>query len=364
MGVLLAIQAALGAPNAAASPFVTVQGNHLVDGRGHTVRLLGVDRSGSEYACAQGWGIFDSPNPSSPDTRAMVAAIRSWGANAVRIPLDEHCWLGINGVSTQTGGAAYRSAIATEVSRLEDQGIYAILDLHTGAPADYPAADAVNGLRPMPDADHSIDFWRSVANRFGSDRGVVFDLFNEPNGTASDPLTWSCLRDGCRITDDNYDPNIPSYDAAGMQTLVNAIRAQGAKNVIMVPGLQWTSDLSKWLAFHPSDPLDRIAASFHSYEAPVGGCFSTCWRNTIAPIAQKFPVITGEMGDTDCDHDYIDRYMKWADSHGVSYLGWAWDATAPGGWTCSGGPSLITSYDGTPTAYGVGLRDHLQALGG
>jgi endoglucanase len=55
--------------------------------------------------------------------------------------------------------------------------------------------------------------------------------------------------------------------------------------------------------------------------------------------------------------------MRFADDHGIGYLGWAWDATSPGGWNCSGGPALITSYNGTPTAYGVGLRDHLRQLG-
>jgi hypothetical protein len=52
--------------------------------------------------------------------------------------------------------------------------------------------------------------------------------------------------------------------------------------------------------------------------------------------------------------------MAWADTHGISYLGWAWDAH--GGWTCQGGPSLISDYDGTPTAFGRGFRDHLRAL--
>src|SRR5205823_2440848 len=39
------------------------------------------------------------------------------------------------------------------------------------------------------------------------------------------------------------------------------------------------------------------------------------------------------------------------------YLGWSWNT-----WSCSAGPSLITSYDGTPTPFGVGLRDRLGAL--
>src|SRR5258706_3569094 len=59
-----------------------VVGNAIEDANGKLVRLLGVNRSGSEYACAQDIGIFDGPvdDPS-------IAAIKAWNANAVRIPL-------------------------------------------------------------------------------------------------------------------------------------------------------------------------------------------------------------------------------------------------------------------------------------
>jgi hypothetical protein len=72
-------------------------------------------------------------------------------------------------------------------------------------------------------------------------------------------------------------------------------------------------------------------------------------------------VVAGEIGQYDCRHEYIDDFMNFADANGISYLGWAWDAVAPGGWQCDTGPSLITNYDGTPTAFGVGLRDHIRA---
>ena len=35
--------------------------------------------------------------------------MKTWSINAVRVPLNEDCWLGINGVKPQYGGAAYRS---------------------------------------------------------------------------------------------------------------------------------------------------------------------------------------------------------------------------------------------------------------
>ena len=67
---------------------VAVDGNHLVNAEGQTVRLLGVDRSGPEYACEEGWGIFDGPS-----NARSVAAMARWHINAVRLPLNEGCWL-------------------------------------------------------------------------------------------------------------------------------------------------------------------------------------------------------------------------------------------------------------------------------
>jgi hypothetical protein len=107
--------------------------------------------------------------------------------------------------------------------------------------------------------------------------------------------------------------------------------------------------------------------SFHNYLS-LGGCnTSGCWNSSLSALLKVVPVVTGENGEYDCAQSYVDRYMKWADSKGVSYLGWAWDATSKDGWTCKGangssGPSLISSYNGTPTPYGSGLKSHLASL--
>ena len=47
--------------HAAAQNGIRVSGNHLVDGDGMRIRLIGVNRSGAEYACIRGWGIFEGP---------------------------------------------------------------------------------------------------------------------------------------------------------------------------------------------------------------------------------------------------------------------------------------------------------------
>src|SRR6058998_1768775 len=171
------------------APALHVQGNQLVDSAGRPVRLKGVNRSGTEYACAQGWGFFDGPSDS-----ASVAAIASWKANAVRVPLNETCWLAINGVNPAYSGANYARAISDYVARLNRAGLVVILELHWSAAGTAVAL----GQAPMPNRDHTLEFWRQVAAAYGGNNRVIFDLFNEPfpDNNADTPEAWRCWRDG------------------------------------------------------------------------------------------------------------------------------------------------------------------------
>jgi aryl-phospho-beta-D-glucosidase BglC (GH1 family) len=341
-----------------------VVGNHLVDASGKTIRLVGVDHSGQEFECIQsgtptsrGWGIFDGPTD-----LPSAMAIASWHANAVRVPLNEDCWLGINGVNPIYGGATYQTAIEGYVSTLHQAGLYVILDLHWSSPSTFPA----EAQQPMPDADHATDFWTSVAMAFKGDPAVVFDLYNEPflyGSYLTVPTTdpWSCWLNGCGINQyvTGGCPYTASYswNAVGMQPLVDAVRATGAQNPIMVGGLDWANDLSGWLTHEPTDSANQLVASWHSY--PGQACDTmTCWTQVIQPLAAAVPVVIGETGDnTTAPITYVNQLLPWADTQGLSYLGWTWNT-----W---GDPQnvLIKAYDGTPTDdYGVYFMGHLLGL--
>ncbi|MGH2719913.1 MAG: glycoside hydrolase family 5 protein, partial [Actinomycetota bacterium] len=308
-----AVPAADAAP---ALALLKVVGNQLVTQSGAPADIAGVNRSGSEYACAQGWGIFDGPSDAS-----SIAAMATWGINTVRVPLNEDCWLGINGVKPAYAGSNYQSAIRSYVADLQSHGLDVILDLHWGAPGSQLAL----GQEQAPDADHAVAFWSSVAAQYKGVPGIAYDLFNEPHD-----ISWSCWLKGCTT---------PSgWQATGMQQLINAVRGAGATQPVIAEGLNWGGDLSGWLANRPSDPAGQLAAGWHIYD--YSGCNTvSCWNSTVAPVAQRVPVVATEIGETDCGGGFLHTLIPWAQSHGIGYLAWAWDTAS-----CTSAPALITSY--------------------
>jgi len=338
------------AAKAEAAPTATVfaglhaSGGTILGADGSAVRLHGVNRSGSEFACVDGYGFFDGPVD-----LASVVAMQAWNINAVRIPLNEDCWLGINGVSTTYGGANYRAAVEAYVALLLANGMYPIVDLHWNA----PGTQLATGQEPMADADHAPAFWTSVATTFKSNGSVILELYNEPwtDNNQDTTAAWTCWRDGGTC------PSV-SYEVAGMQTLVNTVRATGATNLVLLGGVEYSNALTQWLAYKPSDPLDNLAAAWHVYQG--NACSTTsCFDEAPAAVAALYPIVATEIGDSSCDGAYLTTVMEWLDAHGQSYSAWAWDAW---GSACSN-YSLVSDYLGTPNGtYGLAYQSHLKAL--
>lgn len=400
------------------APKLHIEGNRFVDETRAPLRLLGANRMGAEFTCVS--PLYDDWSRRNwfggPIDDRAIAAMASWKSNAVRIPLNEQCWLGVNpirryGYSERTqnfriehvdgeagrrlgrsNGASYRRQVVDYVKRLNAQGFIVILDLHLTAPGRTLAFAQF----PLSDLDHSPDFWRSVAKTFKHNRSVVFELFNEPN-LRGGKLTWSCLRDGCTLPNRCADcdgklvekggevnagcsrcptPGKPQgrYRAAGMQALLDTVRATGAQQPVIVPGLDYTNDLRQWLKFRPKDPLNQVAASFHAY--PSTRCSEkACWDSDVAPVAKQVPIVATEFGPyayftgerTPCDASFDEQWMSWADASGVSYLPHVWfqlgEFDVPPGFCTDG---LITDwYTGEPRdAHGAAVHDHYAALSG
>ncbi len=337
---------------------IHTSGNQILDGNGDVVFLRGANRSGSEYRCAQNAGFFDGPCD-----EASVQAMKTWNINAVRVPLNESCWLDVNGAPTRYSGQSYKDAILSYVFLLHKYDLIPILDLHWSRSGNQLA----DRLDPMPNAEHSPELWRDVAETFKDDTGVIFEPFNEPfpDRNQDTQAAWACWRDGCVAQD--WEADSIEYQAAGMQELVTAIRGTGATQLILLGGVEYSNALTRWLEYRPTDPLENLGATWHIYN--FNRCSNdACWNAAPLELAVDVPIVATEIGQDDCEGDFISPLMSFLDQHGAGYLAWSWNvqgqcvAASDGN---AGNPwPLIDQFEAAQpnSAYAQTFRDHVLEM--
>jgi len=362
------------ARQAATAPTIRVQGRRLVDGAGRAVQLRGVNRAAFESRCTYD----DAGFADGPIDQASVTAMRSWPINVVRLTLNDNCWLGVNGLPIGGDAAGYRRAVRGYISLLRRNGLYVMPVVEVFGPGTQRSTQ----IDYMPARSHMLAFWRSVASMFKSDHGVIFDPvtevgmaeWNDPH--PDPPGQWDCWLRGCTI--DSVYEGAPRFVAAGLQSLVDTIRATGATQPIVLGGLSYNADLTQLLGYLPTDRAHQLVASAHVYDFVRGKDVAATFRDQIAPIARRLPVILGELGERRCDSGsgaYTRRVLGLVDAAErkgtvIGVLMWTWNAqTGADGWHCptgrygEGGPVLIHDYAGTPTVMGSVFRRWIAAKG-
>ena len=349
---------------------VHVQGAHLVDGSGNNLQLRGVNVSGLEASAVHqngnDWG--DGGFGGEPNW----TTVKSWGTNVVRLPLNESSWLSLIGTNPDNGATnqvanyfgTYQQSVINAVNHATAAGIYVILDLHWTAPGSYIALDQAQ----MADADHALTFWTSVADTFKNNPAVIFELFNEPFGYSTYPIPtsdWQTLRSGGSYPAFNRinGASTPiAWTATGMQQMLNAVRATGATNVVLVGSMDYSAELGQWLAYKPTDPLGQMAATWHAYPGndpsqPTTGAAE--WGYAAAILAAGYPIVITEFGGDNYagapTPPMLAKLLPWADTNDVNYVAWAFNPWAQ----YSSSNVLLKDTSGTPTdGYGVYVHQH------
>jgi len=371
---------------------IRVCGRYLVDSHGDAVQLRGVNISGLEAVAIFGWSPANPWGAQTGDPTPNWKTIKSWGVNAVRLPLNEASWLGLTcideggfGVVVANGnkrkntpgteieadpGGNYQSTVAASVAGASAAGLYVIIDLHLSAPGK--ACPMVQNA--MANADHSVDFWTSVASAFQSYPNVMFELFNEPfldqapvaDGDAREILLKGNGTVKTHLTQGNPSViNVP-WRSAGMQQMLDAVRATGAHNVILSSTLVYAQAMDEWLKYKPNDPAGQLAAVWHAYPAIGYPTQASCWgpprcsermmESVLAIQAAGYPVLITEFGDFigGSTAPWASKLLPFADANGIGYLAWTWDT-----WSGHAANVLITDAAGSPTpGYGSYVKAH------
>jgi len=384
-----------GTSSASTPPLaIKVSGNHLVDQFGNRVQLRGVNVSGLEFVAVGGWDPANPWGSQTGDATPNWTTIKAWGANAVRLPLNEASWLGLScidvgGFAGHAGatihadpGGNYRATVAKSVADASAAGLYVILDLHWAAPDDNGTPACPTAQNAMADSDHATTFWASLASQFKANPAVICELFNEPylgNTALVGDSPWPDLLAGGSVTKFSYGGGAGSmnlsWSTVGMQQLLDAVRATGATNVVLTSTLSWAQQMDGWLKYKPTDPAGQLGAVWHPYPGSSYGypaqvlcepdgivtvglpaCSSLEMTAVQSILAAGYPVIATEFGDTigGSTAPWASVLLPFADSNGISYLAWTWDT-----WSGFGANVLITDAAGDPTAgYGTYVKQH------
>lgn len=325
--LLLCVTAAGAAP-----PPLHVAGTQLKDKAGHVVRLQGVNIPSMEWM-SEGDHVLQS----------MAAAMDDWHASLVRLPLSQDRWFGKASEQTD-GGRAYRVLVDAVVQAAASRNKYILLDLHW---SDGNQWGQHIGQHSMPD-DNSVLFWKAVAARYASNSAVLFDLYNEPRD-----VTWDIWQKGGTVVEHNGSPAMGTdltYHTPGLQSLLQTVRAAGAKNVIVAGGLDWAYDLSGIVSGHALKDTKGNGVVYATHIYP----WKKDWDTHVTPTAQQYAVIVSEVGcrpagSNDPEWQKVDcaawapQVLDYINKHHLSWTAWSFHTGA--------GPCVISDWNYTPTPY-------------
>jgi len=279
---------------------------------GNEYKIRGLVRPSMEWDCA-GFGV----------TREDAQRIKTWHANAVRLAVKDTLWAGTSTGSATCNGAAYQNQVKRAINWYLEQKMDVILDLHYvgGSPGDAHAT-----------------FWNTISkDDFFKDGRIIYELYNEPTDSIDNIRKWA-------------------------NGVISTIRGNGAKNLILVSGTDWTYDLSGYVTSGVTDSGNATAYAVHPY---IFKPSPDAWKDYCA----KLPVVATEFGDanlegqhtispTQCVASVYSDYISAFEQIGMSWTSWAWIVDE---WGC-GFPQIIQDWSGTPNAIGTPVKDQLTKL--
>ena len=253
---------------------IHVQGNRLTDAIGTPVILRGGQIEGALNVAMP---TPDQQTAYQNFSTTFTTMSSVWNMNALRLPTSNWIW------SNDPQG--YLDMLDQIVQLANSSGLIVVIDLHDDDRTGSPFAFAPPH---MPRQEYA-DYWSAVAARFKDNPNVIFDVMNEPallgavNEDTSD-FAWNIWLHGGVYA---------GQPVMGMQSLVDAVRAAGANQVVMVEGLGFGTTFNNIGSRLIND--NSVVYEVHDYG--LDGDF-TVKEGRFGFMSSRFPVFVGEWGFT------------------------------------------------------------------
>ena len=279
--------------------------------------LRGTTLSGAEFGDGNLPGVFgrDYTYP----TNAEVDYFIGKGMTALRVPFR---WERMQHAPNANLDATELQRLDSVVSYATARGATVILDPHNYA--RYAGQVVGAGI-----ADGALaDFWQRMATHYKSNGRTAFALMNEPH-------------------------DLPTEQWAGAaQAAIDAIRATGAKNLVLVPGNAWTGAHSWTESYYGTsnakvllgirDSGNNYAFEVHQYlDSDFSGTHADCTSSTVGSASMRAFTdwlkqngkrgFLGEFGggfNPTCVAAVNDQ-LAFVEANSDVYLGWSWWAAGP-----------------------------------
>lgn len=210
--------------------------------------------------------------------------------------------------------------ISKVVNAAIEQGIYVIIDWH--------CHDIITQTHGDITAN-AVEFFSEMAVKYKNTPNVIFEIFNEPRGGGAtgdpDRVTWA---------------QIKTY----AQKVIQAIRDNGANNLILLGTPNWGSDITS-VVQDPLQNVTNVAYTIHFYSNSGGSTpqsvstYQLNYRKRVkAALDAGIPVFVSECAGMEASGDgkiNYDTWYAWVEFMNNNYLSWVAWSVADKDETCS-----------------------------
>lgn len=228
----------------------------------------------------RGMSLFWSQWGSSFYNAKAVANTVGWGATVVRVAM------GVEHGGYLSNPAAEKAKVKAVVDAAIEQGIYVIIDWHDHNATQHTA--------------ESVAFFSEMARLYANNPHVIFEIFNEPVN-----IGWGPIK-------------------AYSETVIQAIRATGARNLVIVGTPQWSQRVD--LAANDPVRAENVAYALHFYAAThrqeLRNTASYALGKGVALFVTEFGVCEAS-GNGRIDVEESNRWFRFLDEHQIGWANWS-----------------------------------------